>query len=472
MQYDELGTSGLKQFSGFVEEAFAAELRWPTCEPLYRRLLRSDPEMTMVRLAFGALARSQSIEWELPDKPSDGDKQAQEFAQQVTDDVAGGVGAFLEKAATRAPFMGWAWWEVVPGLRDPQWTPPGEDDWRSEYSDGKVGIRRLAWRDPSSFYHWDFGENGRLRGMVQQDFPHPALTLPIERSLHITFGDSDNPEGLALLEAVWRLERIKYGLEVIQGIGFEHAAGYLEVTAENGLQPQDRIEVQRAARAIMTAQEGNYAAWPKGVSGELKDVPFSAAAAILESIRYFGMLKLMVCNMQWMALSSVSGSGSYAAMNDSSSMAVMTYNAMMDGFASQFDAQVGRRLFRWNTFPGMTRRPRAVIPHIEKIISLGELASILGPLAATMPLGDDDYIAIRRRTGFLPETLPEVEDQPAEPEPEGDDQPDDDTDPEGETGEEGENTPTPEESEQALQMAQREVYWQRYLLQHPEAANG
>jgi hypothetical protein len=465
--YDEIGTSGLEEYSGFVSEAFAQELRWPTCEPLYRRLLRSDPEMTMVRLAFGALARSQSIDWELPEKPSDGDKQAQEFAQSVTDDIAGGVGNFLEKAATRAPFLGWAWWEVLPGVRDPKWTPPGEDDWRSEYNDGRVGIRRLAWRDHSSFHSWDLSERGVLRGLVQQDYPNPQVTIPLDRSLHLAFGDGDNPEGLALLEAVWRLERIKYGLEVVQGIGFEHAAGYLDVVATKSLSDADKREIKQAARAILTAQEGNYAAWPNGVTGKIVDVPFGAAGAILEAIKYFGVLKLMVCNMQWMALSSVSGFGSNAAMTDSSGMAVMTYNAMMDGFASQFDAQVGKRLFQWNQFPGMTRRPRAVIPHIEKVISLGELGSILAPLSAVMPLGDEDYIAIRRKTGFLPETLPEITSEP-EPTPKDDAQQDP---PEGEGETPQEDNPEGAVSEEARQMAERQAYWQRYLLQHPEAMN-
>jgi hypothetical protein len=483
VDFKEIGSSGLKEYSGFIEEAFAAELRWPSCEPLYRRLFRSDPEMTMVRLAFSSLARSQTIDWELPEKPSDGDKQAQEFAQSVTDDLAGGVGAFLEKAATRVPMFGWGWWEVLPGLRDPKWRAPGEDDWQSEYSDGRVGIRRLAWRDSSSFQGWDMSESGRVRGLVQMDFPRPAVTIPIERSLHLTFGDADNPEGLALLEAVWRLERIKYGLEVIQGIGFEHTAGHVAFSVENNLTDADKVMLEAAARAVMSAQEGSYLALPKGVSAEIIDVNFTAAAAILESIRYFGLLKLMVCNMQWMALSSVSGSGSYAAMNDSSSMAVLTYNAMIDGFAAQFDAQVGKRLFQWNQFPGMTRRPRAVIPHIEKVISLSELGSILGPLAAVMPLGREDQIAIRRRTGFLPETLPTSDATPQpEPEPEptpeddeGEGEPaadDDQTDEEPGEGEEGESAPEPREQARALELAQRTKFWIEFLKKHPEAMNG
>lgn len=464
MDFKELGTPGLKQFMGFIEEAYHADLRWPSVQPLYSRMRRSDPEMSVIRQVFSALARGVKIDWELPDEPSDGDKQAQEFAQQATDDIAGGPGSFIETMVSQIPFMGWGWWEVVPGLRKPDWTPPGEDDWRSEYKDGKIGIRRLAWRDSSSFYNWDLNDNGRLRGMVQHDFPHPPINLPLDRSLHVTFGDSNNPEGLTPMEAVWRLERIKYGLEVINGIGFEHSAGYLEVVSENGLTPADQAQVQRAARAIMTAQEGNYAAFPKGVTGELKDVPFSAASALLEAIRYYGILKLMVYNMQWMALSSVSGAGSFASMSDSSSMFIITFNSMMKGFASQIDAQIGKRLFKWNNFAGMTCRPRLVITPIEKTISLSELAQILGPLKNTLPLGDEDFIAIRRRTSFLPETLPEIEDKP-EPEPEAE------ADPETEQDTETEENPDPEQAEQAMQMAQRQKQWIDYLKHNPEAVS-
>jgi hypothetical protein len=99
------------------------------------------------------------------------------------------------------------------------------------------------------------------------------------------------------------MERIKYGLEVVQGIGFEHAAGYLNVTAEKTLTDSDKANIKAAARAIMTAQEGNYAAWPQGITGELTDVNFQAAAALLEAIRYYGLLKCrsITCN-GWLLL--------------------------------------------------------------------------------------------------------------------------------------------------------------------------
>ena len=429
-KFDELGFSGLKEFSGYVEEAYSRELRWPTVSPLYSRMRRSDPEISVVRNVFTSLARSQTFRWELPDDPTPGDKAAQEFAETLFDDLEGGENSFLETLTANVPFLGWGWWEVLPGYRNPGWRPPNGDPWRSSYSDNKIGVRRLAWRDTSSFYKWEFGKNGQMSGMWQWAFGKDQTLLPLDRSLHLTFGDAHNPEGLSPLEAVWRLERIKYGLEVVQGIGFEHAAGYLSVSADNTLTSQDKAAIRDAARSIMSAQEGNYAAWPKGVTGELVDVPFAAAASILEAIKYFGILKLMIFNMQWVALSATTGSGSYSAMQDSSSMFITTYNAMMEGFAHQINDQLVKRVFSWNEFPGMTKRPVLKIDPVNKL-ALSDLASILGPLKAVMDFGDDDIVAIRKQTGFLPETLPDMEsdDDPASP--------DDSTD-QAQAGEDGE----------------------------------
>lgn len=461
--YNEIGVDGLRQYSGFIEEAYNTELRWPSVQPLYSRMRRSDPEVSIVRNVYTSLARRLVFEWQLPDDATPEEQAAADFGSSVLEDMDGGISGFAETMLSNVPFMGWGWWEVLWGVRDPAWKPPAGDPWRSEQDDGRIGIRRLAWRDSSSFYRWEIGDNGRMTGMVQQ-VPNSGkqVTIPLDRSLHLTFGDAHNPEGLSPLEALWRLERIKYGLEVIQGIGFEHSAGHLSVKAEEELTAGIEANVRKAARAVMMAQEGNYAVWPKGYTGEIIDSNFSAAAAILETIKYWGVLKLTLFNMQWVALSSMTGSGSYSAMSDSSSMFMVTFNAMVDGFAAQMDAQIGRKLFAYNDF-GNIRRPHLVARPIEKVIGLGELASLLGPLAATMPLGDEDFKAIRARTGFLSEALPEEDgatDKPATP-------PVPEPDPETRNDDDGQDDNQGEE-DAALSLAKREAYWKRFLLTHPE----
>ena len=142
--------------------------------------------------------------------------------------------------------------------------------------------------------------------------------------------------------------------------------------------------------------------------GEIKDVPFSAAPSILEAIKYFGILKLMVYNMQWAALSSVTGAGSYASMTDSSQMFITVFNAMMEGLISQVDAQLGKRLFTLNdgAFPGMTKRPKLICTPIEKQISLADLATFMDAIQ-WMDLSEDDLKAIRMKSGILTENVPD-----------------------------------------------------------------
>jgi len=309
--YEELGTPGLEMWSGFVQQAYEAELYWPAVYKVYNRLRRSDPEIGIARTAFSMLARGVRLEWEAPDEPSDDDLQAAEYGNTLFEDMEGGPDLLIETVASYVPFMGWGWWEVVAGLRDPKWRPPDSaDEWRSSYDDGLPAIRRLAWRDHGSFERWDADDRtGRVRGMVQHDYPNPPVTIPRARSLHLTFGDPVNPEGLSPLEAVYRLERLKYGLEIIQGIGFEHAAGYAKFQSQAALTAEDKSNIAAAARAMLTAQQGNYIRLPGHVSAEIVDSSFAAAPAILEAIRYYGLLKLQVFIMQWAAVATTAGTG-------------------------------------------------------------------------------------------------------------------------------------------------------------------
>ena len=129
---------------------------------------------------------------------------------------------------------------------------------------------------------------------------------------------------------------------------------------------------------------------------------------------------------------------------------MLIFNSIAAGLVRQADQQLGRWLFAQPVnaaaFRGMTRRPRLTVSQVEKTIALTELAQFAQGIAAVMPLGDDDYIAIRTASGILPEELPE-ENEPAEaPEPETEQ-------PEEEPGETPQGEPAPEAPELA-EMAQ------------------
>jgi hypothetical protein len=408
----EIGSIGLKAYSGFVNEAYNAALFWPGVAPLYSRIRTSMPEIVMVVRAFTAWGRNISPIVELPENPSDDDKRYQDFIFSDFENMEGGFGELVETVVSRVPFDGWFWWDAVPALRDVNWSPPDpEDEWRSEADDGLIGLRRLSPRDPNSFQRWEFNTKKRMIAMWQQDYPNPAIRLPRSHGLHMTFGDPHNPEGNSPLQAVWRLERIKHGLEVIQGIGFEHAAGHLSIqrSKEGTISDEDRQNIKAAARAILTAQEGNYAIWPFNYEGQVMDIPFQAASSILEAIKHYSILTLSVYMMQTIALNTLTNTGALASQVDTTNLAVFTFNSMMDGFAQQYNDQIGRRLYEWNKtqFPGLTKRPKIKFSHVENNIGLDTLSSFLSGIRDIVPLGEEDLKAIRKRSGFLPANNPE-----------------------------------------------------------------
>lgn len=407
---DEAGSTGLHIYSGMIAETWNAELRWPQAWIIYERIRRTDPEMTVVRQIFSALVRSVKINVKLHKNSTDDDKRFQEFMYQCLDDMEGGIVDFLSDCVSTVPFFGWGWWEAPACIRNPDWNPPIETEWRSSYKDNLIGIRKLAYRHPSRFERWDVeppvGEqpSGRVKGLYQvTDYGEKYMRL--KDSVHIKFGDTFNPEGLATLEAVYRLERIKYALEIIQGIGFEHSAGHVKFSSKQKLTNEDKTHIKAAARAVTTAQEGNYLALPEHINAELIDVAFTSATTILEAIRYYSMLKLQVFNMQFVAMSTTSGAGSYAALGDSSSTFMVTFSSMIAGFISQYDKQVGNRLYKWNKqyFPGMSRRPNYEALPLEKSVNLTELGKFVTDLFGMIEITSEDIQAIRKKSGFLPE---------------------------------------------------------------------
>jgi len=415
ISFYEKGSSGLKLWSGFVTEAYNAALYFPTVIPLYARLRQSMPEIVMIRRAFSAWSRDVRPVVNLPDDPSDDDKKYQEYLESEFENWDGGFTSWLETCVNYVPFFGWGWWDVQPAIRDPYWKAPNGDAWESEEDDGLIGLRRIAWRDNSTFDGWEtVPESKRVIGMWQHDFPRQRELLQLDQSFHVTFGGSQNPEGSSPLEAVWRLERIKYGLEVIQGMGFEHSAGHFMVkkTEKGDIGATDLQNVAEAAKAILSAQEGNYALMPFGLDGSVNDIGFQAAGSLLDAIKYYGITVLSLYTMQWIALNTMTQTGAMASQVDSTNSGVYTYNAMLDGFASQFDDQIGKRLWKWNIrdagrFPKTTKRPRITFSHIENTIDLGALGSFLGQIYDKMPIGLEDYEAIRQRTGWMPEKTPE-----------------------------------------------------------------
>ena len=89
IRFVEAGKEGITEWSGFISEAYNAQLYWPTVQPLYSRLRRSMPEIVMIRQAFTSWARNVKPIIELPDEPSDDDKAYQDFLESDFENMEG-----------------------------------------------------------------------------------------------------------------------------------------------------------------------------------------------------------------------------------------------------------------------------------------------------------------------------------------------------------------------------------------------
>ena len=401
----EIGTSGLEVYWGQVEKADNSKLFWPTCYDLFNKFLRRDPQVAQWRVATASMASKVDWYWELPQEdPTPTETAFLKFLHSIWDDLPGGQRKLID-TYIHYILMGWMWFENVPARRNGQRVTGA--DWASVYDDGLVGFRDIAFRDHSSFSKWEINEStGKLRGFVQRDYPNAEVVIPLARSTHVTLGDPTSPEGLSPFEALWRLESFMYNLEIIYGIGSERSAGYVKFQSEReSITATDKSNAKIIARAMMSAQEGNFALLPGGLAADIMDSPFSAGATVLESIKYYGHLKSQVLNMQWMSLSLTGDAGSNASMMTSSGLWLTAFNAQMTGAAKVIGEQLATQLRDYNRsqFGSIKRLPVLKATPVEANIDLLELAQFVTAVFPVLDITAEDLAAVRRKSAFLPE---------------------------------------------------------------------
>ena len=113
--------------------------------------------------------------------------------------------------------------------------------------------------------------------------------------------------------------------------------------------------------------------------------------------------------MSFLGLNTMTGTGSRSATGDISQLGVVNFNSMMDGFAQHFKRQVFRRLWLWNkdSFPGSNGQHNIRFTEVSKDYALTDLGAFLTAYHGAFALGGADDIALRKRSGFMPENPPD-----------------------------------------------------------------
>ena len=214
----ELGNTGLETSGGRVYEEFLNQLRNQLGPRVYREMSENDPIVGAILFAIEHLLRA--VAWTVEfgsDAPED--VAAGEFLESVPEDMSHTWADFISEWMA-CPVFGYAPFEIVWKRRNGEKRTPGES---SRYTDGKIGVRKLAVRHPDTLYRWAFDEEGGVQAMEQYATPtSKVVTIPIEKLLLFRMMvRKGSPEGTSLLRRAYTTWYRKKRVEQIEAIGIE-----------------------------------------------------------------------------------------------------------------------------------------------------------------------------------------------------------------------------------------------------------
>lgn len=257
---EELGVTGLKRVSGYIDEEFLPALRGRKAVRVYREMAANDSMVGALLFSIDKLLRE--VEWKvLPPEQSDQGNEAQEFLESCMEDMSHSWDDLIGEILSMITY-GWSWHEIVYKRRLGPWQKDPKK--RSKHNDGLIGWRKMPIRAQETLLRWGFDESGGIKQMVQMAPPRYATTvIPIEKSiLFRTSIAKGNPEGLSLLRTSYRSWYFKKRLEEFEAIGVERDLAGMPV----GKVPADYLTAAKG-----TSQAKTVDAFKKMVRGVRRD---------------------------------------------------------------------------------------------------------------------------------------------------------------------------------------------------------
>jgi hypothetical protein len=251
-----IGSSGLRQFGGFISEEFLTELQGTKGSRAYKEMANNDSTVGAVIFALTTLIRQAKWSVQAVDESKEAE-DAKEFVEGVMDDMSVPWSTVINEACSMFVY-GYAPMEIVWKRRGGTELADGSS--RSAYDDGKIGIRTIALRAQQTVSRWVIDPvDGSVDGMWQQPYSGPQVCIPIEKMLLFrTTDERSNPEGRSILRTAYRAHYFKKRIEEIEAIGIERDMAGLPVAYipsryfDKSADPVDRAIFTQWQRLVTT----------------------------------------------------------------------------------------------------------------------------------------------------------------------------------------------------------------------------
>ena len=382
VNFKQLGTSGLRRYGPYVYEEFIPELRWPYAGKIYQEMADNDPVIGAILYLAEMLIRGTIWTVE-PASTSAEDVEAATFLESCMHDMDMSWANTISEILSMLTY-GFSFHEIVYKVRrGPNETNP---KYKSKYSDGRIGWRRLPIRAQTSLHEWKFNDEGDVVAFVQMAEPDFKLvTIPMSKGLLFrTRVSRDNPEGKSLLRNAYRPWFFKKHFEEIEGIGIERdLAGFPVLKAPQDLDlwnedDERMVALRTRAEELVSSvrrdsEEGILL--PYGWELSLLSSGSSRQINIGETIDRYDN-RIAITMLSDIILIGNNKAGSFALADTKQSMLAAALQAQLQNIADVFNNKAVPDLFSYNYFPNITSLPK-IVPGQIQTPSLKELALVL-----------------------------------------------------------------------------------------------
>jgi hypothetical protein len=288
----ELGQGGSNTKDGTIRaDEFLPDLKGKRAIRKYREMRDNDSTIGAIMYATEQVLRDVDYYVEPADDSPTAKREA-EFVQSILEDMEHSLDDHISEALSHLTF-GFSLFEVVyKRRRGPDSRNPKK---HSKYSDGRIGVRKLASRAQWTIERFDVDKTtGDVLGVRQeQNYGTKSLFIPSTKLLHYrTTNTNNDPSGRSILRNAYSAYQYLKNLQNIEAVAVERelhgvpigriAAEYLspDATAD---QASVRSQMEKILRDLKFNEQG-YALLPSDVFRDADGKPTNQRIVDIELI--------------------------------------------------------------------------------------------------------------------------------------------------------------------------------------------
>ena len=263
-----LGVAGDNTSNGQIRaDEFLPELRGKKAIRKYREMRDNDSTIGAVMYATEQVLRDVDLKV-MPANDSAEAKEEAEFVKSVLDDMDHTLDDHIAESLSNLSY-GFAWFEVIYKRR----TGPTErsDKKRSKYTDGRMGVRKIAIRAPWTISRFDVDQQtGDVKGIYQDGSGYNNSNyIPTRKSLYYrTTTINGDPAGRSILRNAYTSYEYVNNLQSIEAIAVERELAGIPVA---------RIPAEYLSGDATASQSG----FVNNLQSILRDVKFNEQGYII-----------------------------------------------------------------------------------------------------------------------------------------------------------------------------------------------